>query len=309
MQVSTETAGATRRRNVSLLEMFACASAAATLLASQPVMADSMSDVPQLIVLDKPVDRAVVAKAVSYRQTESGQLELLGYDFFAEFALSSAETAVSGGVAQLIAPTGEILPFKSGLAMGERLHGLKSLEQLNTRMPNGRYAIRYTRPGLVPFTAVTNVEATPATMPKGFKIRLHQQGRPVKADAVNAALPLVIEADLTVDQLAQSLIFVHVGDCYGRRLARTAPLPAEPDLAYRGSRYGVPAKVLQAGATYQVFVESGSYSLNRADGVPVFASYPLTTFLDFKTTGESRVVCPAKPYQMDLRQTDRAKAP
>jgi hypothetical protein len=223
--------------------------------------------------------------------------------------LSSAEAAASGGVAQLIAPTGEILPFKSGIAMGDRLHGLKSLEELNSRMPNGRYAVRYTRPGLAPFTAVMHLEATPSTMPKGFKVRLSQQGKPASSAAVNAALPLVIEVDLASEQLSKSLIFVHVADCYGRRLARTAPLPAEPGLAYRGGQYTVPANVLQPGTTYQIYAESGPFVLGRASGAPVFASYPVTTFLDFKTAGESSAPCPATPYQMDPRQTDRARAP
>lgn len=275
----------------------------------QLARADSRSDPPQLIVLDKPVERAVVAKAVSYRQTPSGQLELLGYDFFAEFALSSAESNVSGGVAQLISPNGEVLPFKSGLAMGDRMHGLKTLDELNARMPNGRYTVRYTRPGLAPFTATMQMDATPATMPKGFKVQLSQQGKPASPGAVNAALPLVIDVALTPERLVKSLIFVHVADCYGRRLARTAPLPAEPDLAYRGNRYTVPANVLHSGGTYQIYAESGPYVLDRANGAPVFASYPVTTFLDFKTTGESSASCPATPYQMDPRQTDRPKAP
>lgn len=263
---------------------------------------------PRLIVLDKPAEQVVVAKAVSYRQSAEGKLTLLQYDFFAEFAPTATEAS---GVVQLIAPRGEVIPFRAGGAglAGDGLRNFHSLEDLNQRVPNGTYTVRYTRPGTRPFVATAELNATAATMPAPFKLKLTQNGREISALDVDAAQPLTIQALMNGPSSSAALTFVHVADCFGKRVARTAKFSGEPDLTYRGLSYSLPENTLDRGTGYQLYVESGSYTLNRTDGVPVFASYPVAVFLDFTTRGETRTQCPSPIYQMDSRQSDRPRAP
>lgn len=263
---------------------------------------------PRLIVLDKPAEQIVVAKAVSYRQSPDGKHTLLQYDFFAEFVPSSPD---AGGVAQLITPGGEIIPFRSGGSglAAEGLRNFQSIEALNARVPNGRYAVRYTRPGARAFTALTDINATATTMPAPFRIRLAQGGHEIAASAVDPSRALTIQYRASSSDTSPGLTFVHVADCYGRRVARTAKFSGEPELTYRGLSYSVPENTLDRGSVYQLYVEAGTHVLSRTDGVPVFASYPVTVFMDFNTAGEGGPPCPSNPYQMDSRQTDRSRAP
>jgi len=47
----------------------------------------------------------------------------------------------------------------------------------------------------------------------------------------------------------------------------------------------------------------------RLAGVPVLATYPATTYLDFHTEGTGSNTCPDKPYRMDNGQSDRQRSP
>ena len=265
------------------------------------------SGAPPLIVVNKPADQVVVAKAVSYRQRPEGGFTLLGYDFLAEFALSTAEASHHDGVAELVTPKGERLPFREGghgvSATG--LNHLKSLEDLNARMPNGTYVIRYTRPGLAPFAAIAQLQATEASIPAPLTVRLFQNGHVVDPTSVDPSRPVVVAVQHSSKK--PMLIFVHIADCQGHLVARTPNFSGEPELTYQGLSYSLPASTLAAGSGYQLYVEGGTYSLTRTDGVPTFASYPVATFLDFRTSGEGGVPCPTLPYQMDFRQTDRSR--
>lgn len=262
-----------------------------------------------------PPNLIVVGKTVNYRQSAGGRLTLLNYHFFAEVFQSSSE---AGGSAELIGPRGAAIPFHSDGSVlgagGDR--EFRSLAELNASMPNGRYTLRYTRPGAPALGAPVRMSATASAMADPVRIRLLQEGREVAALAVDPAHALVIQwspfakGRADPNGISDDLIFLHLGDCRGRILVRTpAPFSGNAPLTYRSDSYTVPAEILGPGSVYQISVEQAPVITSRAEGVPTFATYPATTYLDFKTTGESAVSCSDPPYQMDHGQSDRKRAP
>jgi hypothetical protein len=263
-----------------------------------------------------PPNLIVVGKTVNYRQSADGHLRLLNYHFFAEVFQSSSD---ADGSAELIDPRGAVIAFHSDgssvLGAGGD-HEFRSLAELNAKLPNGGYTVRYARPGAPPVVAPVRINATPSAMADPVRIRLRQEGREVAASAIDPTRALVIQwspfAKGRPDQkgISDDLIFVHVGDCRGRELARTpAPFSGEAPLTYRSASYTLPADKLLPGSVYQISVEQAPVVTSRTEGVPTFATLPATTYLDIKTTGGSAVACPDPPYQMDHGQSDRKRAP
>jgi hypothetical protein len=258
----------------------------------------------------------VVGKTANYRQSADGHLRLLNYHFFAEVFQSSSE---AGGSAELTGPRGAVIAFHSDgssvLGAGGD-HEFRSLGELNAKLPNGSYTVRYARPGARAIVARVRMSATPGAMAEAAQIRLRQDGREVAASAIDPTQALVIQwvpfAGGRPDRngVSGDLIFVHVGDCRGRELARTpAPFSGAEPLTYRSASYTLPADKLSPGSVYQISVERAPVVTSRTEGVPTFGTLPATTFLDIKTTGENAVACPDPPYQMDPGQSDRKRAP
>jgi hypothetical protein len=262
-----------------------------------------------------PPNLIVVGKTVNYRQSAEGRLTLLNYHFFAEVFQPSGEM---GAGAELVDPRGTTIAFRADgnilAAGGDR--EFRSLAELNANIPNGDYKLRYSRPGAPVLIASVRMNATATAMAGAVRIRLAQGGQAVAASEVDSARALVIQwspfakGRADPNGISDDLIFVHVGDCHGRILARTpAPFSGKTPLTYRSASYTVPAGMLGPGSVYQISVEQAPVVTSRTEGVPTFATYPATTYLDVRTAGESAVPCPDPPYQMDHGQSDRERAP
>lgn len=263
----------------------------------------------------EPAHLIVVGKTVNYRQSADGKLTLLNYHFFAEIFQASQ---VMGAQAELIGPRAERIPFHSEGSIlgagGDR--EFRSLDDLNAQVPNGGYVVRYTQPGAPALAATVNMNATASAMATAVRIRLLQGGHETVPSAIDPTRALVIqwspfrEGRADPHGISDDLIFVHVGDCRGKMLARTpAPFSGGAALTYRSTSYTVPENTLDGGTVYQISVEQAPLATSRNDGVPTLATYPATTFLDFKTTGDGGASCPSPPNQMDHGQSDRQRAP
>jgi hypothetical protein len=261
-----------------------------------------------------PPSLIVVGKTVNYRQSADAKLAPLNYHYFAEVFQASKD---AGGSAELVDPHGTATPFRadgSVLAAGGD-HEYQSLRELNARVPNGSYQIRYAQPGSRLIAAV-KMNATAGAMADPVRITLSQDGRDVVPLAVDPTRALVIrwspfaKGRTDPNGISDDLIFVHVGDCRGKIIVRTpAPFSGAAALTYRSESYTVPVNMLKGGSVYQISVEQAPVITSRTEGVPTFATYPATTFLDFKTTGDGDASCPSPPYQMDHGQSDRRRAP
>jgi hypothetical protein len=261
-----------------------------------------------------PPSLIVVGKTVNYRQSADAKPAPLNYHYFAEVFQASKDT---GGSAELVDPRGAATPFRadgSVLAAGGD-HEYHSLRELNAKVPNGPYQVRYAQPGSS-LIATVKMNATASAMADPVHITLLQDGHDVSPLAVDPTRALVIrwsafaKGRADPNGISDDLIFVHVGDCHGRILARTpAPFSGAAALTYRSESYTVPVTLLKEGSVYQISVEHAPVITSRTEGVPTFATYPATTFLDFKTTGKGDSSCPGMPYQMDHGQSDRKRAP
>jgi hypothetical protein len=256
----------------------------------------------------------VVGKTVNYRQSAEASLVPPNYHYFAEVFQASKDTA---GSAELVDPHGTVIPFRAdGSVLGAGGdHEYQSLEELNAQVPNGSYQIHYTRPGSS-LVATVKIDAVASAMADPVRISLSQDGHDVAPLAVDPTRALVIrwspfaKGRTDPNGISDDLIFVHVGDCRGKIIVRTpAPFSGAAALSYRSESYTVPVNVLKGGSVYQISVEHAPVMTSRTEGVPTFATYPATTFLDFKTTGEGDASCPSPPYQMDHGQSDRRRAP
>ena len=257
----------------------------------------------------------VVGKTVNYRQADDGGLTRLNYHFFAEVSLPPG---LQGGTGRLIDPHGRVISFQSrggGLSIpGER--DFTTLADLNAYAPNGAYRVEIDAPPTQAVKGMIPLHVTEKALADPVHLTLLQNGQPVSSGAVEVAKPLTVawssfrKGRSDPNGIADDLIFVHVGDCRGQIIARTAgAFAASPPLTYRAPSYTIAANTLEAGTTYQISVEHAPLQTRRLAGVPVLATYPATTYLDFHTGGAGPNSCPDKPYRMDNGQSDRQRAP
>jgi hypothetical protein len=290
--------------------LIACNRAAVTAVATVALLLP-----PAGYSAEGPPNLIVVGKSVNYRQSAEGKLDLLNYHYFAE-VFQPAQ--IPGAAAELVNPHGDSVSFRvdgSILAAGGD-HEYRSLGELNAQVPNGSYVVHYTQPGAPPLTATVKMNASATAMAPPARLRLLQDGHEAVPSAIDPTRALVIQwspfakGHADPHGISDDLIFVHVGDCRGRLIARTpAPFSGKVALTYRSESYTVAENTLDRGSTYQISVEQAPLVTSRNSGVPTLATYPATTYLDFKTTGEGGAACPSPPYQMDHGQSDRRRAP
>ena len=254
---------------------------------------------------------AVIGKTVNYRQGADGSLARLNYHFFAEIFLAPGSDA---GTGRLIDPRGLVIPFES---LGSLLSisgggDFSSLADLNAHVPDGAYRMQFEAPQTRPIDGTIVLHATEGALADPVHLTLLQDGKSISPAAVDVTKELTVawnpfrKGRPDPNGIIDDLIFVHVGDCHGKLIARTpAPFAESPALTYRARSYVVPANTLEAGATYQISVEHAPVVTRRIRGVPALATYPATTYLDLRTTGVGSNTCPDPPYRMDNGQTDR----
>src|SRR5579872_603838 len=255
----------------------------------------------------------VVGKTVNYRQSAAGDLAKLNYHFFAEIFLEHGGT----GSGRLTDPHGRVRRFDAltDLLSISGKTDFASLEELNAQAPDGAYRIQFEGPQAPSIEGTLKVRATPSALADPVHLQLLQNGVPVGADGVDVSRELTVvwspfrKGRADPNKISDDLIFVHLGDCQGKIIARTpAPFSDSPALTFRTASYSIPANTLQPGATYQLSVEHAPVLTRRMGGVPALVTYPATTFLDLRTAG-SRGACPEVPYRMDNGQSDRHSAP
>jgi len=254
----------------------------------------------------------VIGKTVNYRQSADGGLVRLNYHFFAEIFLVPGSEGATG---RLVDPRGEVIPFNSldGLLSISGGGDFSSLADMNAHMPDGTYRVQFAAPRTAPINGEVVLHATEGALADPPHLTLRQDGRSISPAAVDVAKALTVAWDpfrkghRDPNRIIDDLIFVHVGDCHGKLIARTpAPFADQPALTYRARSYIIPANTLEAQAIYQISVEHAPVITRRLGRVPALATYPATTYLDFRTKGAGPGTCPDPPYPMDIGQTDRS---
>lgn len=260
----------------------------------------------------------VAGKTSNYRQVGSKPPYLLNYHFFAEIfpkkggQVTAASLQVAGNKKPEITFTdlGYVLEAHGGRYPTEAM--------LNAEYPNGRYRFAYHSPstGSVSQWVMLGESANRRLrLPDPPQILLSQEGVPVEPDAINPDLDMTVSwskfADGAADpnDIMDDLIFVIMGDCLGERIAHSGrPFENTPYLTYQDSQFVIPASAFAAGNIYQLQVEHAVLGTSIEHGVPGFATFATTTFLDINTLAGEGVRaggCQEIKKKFDAGQTDR----
>lgn len=240
-----------------------------------------------------------VGKVARYQQHMDSTLEDLGPVFFAEIFI-----AVGGEVtaARVRFPDrfremrdleyrysesdeiGDVM-YLSGIA--------DSIEAMEAEYPTGAYEFSFSTPGGDVLNSVVSFEG--GFYPTPPVIVFEQGGEPIAFDAVDPARDLTItwppfsEGDADPNGILDDLIFVAIDSCTVEDIVHSGrPFEKDDYLTFRAERYVVPAGTLLPGQTYSMYVEHALLPNTQQDyGMPAFATFAASTYMDFMTTGET----------------------
>ncbi len=264
-------------------------------------------------VVSGPRDHAsflVLGKTTNHRQSESGNVGLLNYHFFAEIfvreggRVSGASLRFPGGRTQPFEDRGYVLEVHGGRFDGE--------ERLNRAYPPGEYEVRFDTPdGSI---EGRRLEMKGSRIPEPPRISLLQDGKAASPQAIDSAKDVTVAwsefegARSDPNGLLDDLVFVVVGNCRAERVVHSGrPFEGTPFLTYRTKEYTIPGGTLSPGEEHQMFVEHASVDASEEDGIVGLVTYASTTFLDFRTTGVESGSCPEVMPPFDGGQTDRKR--
>lgn len=236
-------------------------------------------------------------RVARFEQDEAGELALLNYVFFAEVFLtrdgraSDATLTFPGaeGAAKALEYRHSDSPLINDVMY---LNGAAaSKDELDRAYPVGAYLFDFATPSGEVKNAAVSFEGS--AFPKQPVIELRQDGRPVAVGEIDAAKDLVVtwppfaggKAD--PNGILDDLIFVAVNSCTVEDMVHSGrPFEGTDYLTYRAREYVIGAASLEPGQTYNMYVEHAALaSTYNLSGVPAFATYASSTYLEFRTAG------------------------
>ena len=89
--------------------------------------------------------------------------------------------------------------------------------------------------------------------------------------------------------ILDDLVFVAIDSCTVEDIVHSGrPFEKDDYLIYSAERYIVPGGMLMPGQTYSMYVEHALLPHTQQDyGMPAFATFAASTYLDFRTTGKT----------------------
>ena len=258
----------------------------------------------------------VLGKTANFRQSSHATHTLLNYHFFAEIFLKE-NGSVSN--AALITPDDNRELVFEGDASVLEVHGgrYSNEDELNNAFPDGNYIFSYRLSDNTLLNESVRIRngSGNSRIPDPVSVYLSQEGNKVKPAGVNPDLDLTVtwspfkSGNKDPNGIVDDLMFVVTGNCHGEKIDHSGgPFGSGEYLTCASTSYVIPAFKLQAGETFQIFVEQAEMDSSEYRGIPEIATYAATTFLDIKTSGErenSRKSCPGIMPAMDGGQTDR----
>lgn len=240
-----------------------------------------------------------VGKVARYQQHGDSSLEYLGPLFFAEVFIAKggevndasirfpAPVSVSRALEYRYSASDEIgdVMYLSGKAETD--------EELEKNFPSGTFEFTFSTPG-------GNVVDSIISFAGGFFptqpiIIFEQDNRRIPFDKVDASRDLVItwppftEGRADENGVLDDLIFVAMDSCTVEDVVHSGrPFEKDNFLTFRAKNYVVPAGTLETGQTYSMYVEHALLTHTQKDhGMPAFATFAASTYLDFHTIGET----------------------
>lgn len=238
-----------------------------------------------------------VGKVARFRQHMDSSLEDLGPVFFSEIFIR-AGGEVTDAVIRF--PDGEERALEYRYSESDEIgdvmyvSGLaESNEAMEAEFPTGAYEFTFSTPGGDVVDSVVSFEG--GAFPAQPVIIFEQGGERIAFDAVDPTADLTItwppftEGDADPNGILDDLIFVAIDSCTVEDIVHSGrPFEKDDYLIYSAERYVVPGGTLQSGQTYSMYVEHALLPHTQTDfGMPAFATFAASTYLDFQTTGET----------------------
>ena len=267
------------------------------------------------------VDYVVMGKSVNYRQKNNEKLILLNTVFFAEIFptdLDSKKNQVTnaflkgpGDVNGSLAFSGTKIPFFAGQRE-------MTIEDLNKRYPDDTYFFNFDTPNgkIRNFPVSFKSESSHTQRPESVRISLLQNEKKVDLTQIDPNEDLKIKwSNFTVgskdpNQIIDDMIYVILGDCMGNEIDHSGHALSDPNaLTFDKKQFVIKKDLLFPGEPFQLEVEHSNMETSIHKNIEIIVTSATTTFLDFKTSGESqrKLSCPKNPLAMDGGQTDRVR--
>lgn len=240
-----------------------------------------------------------VGKVARFQQHMDSSLEYLGPLFFAEIFIAAGGDVTDASV-RFPAPIGDSRKLEYRHSESDEIGDVMYLsgsaetdEELEQNFPSGAFDFNFNTPaGAVVDSAVSFEGGAFPTQPV---IIFEQDNQRIAFDSVDADRDLVItwptftEGRADPNGILDDLIFVAIDSCTVEDMVHSGrPFEKDDYLTFRAKDYVVPAGMLDKGQTYSMYVEHALLPHTQMDyGMPAFATFAASTYMDFQTTGET----------------------
>lgn len=266
-----------------------------------PLDMDSAESRPEVVKphINDHVTFYGVGKVARYQQRWDSSLAVLEPLFFAEIFIAAGGT-VSNAIVKFPEPVNEVKElqyrYSESDAIGDVMYlsGIARTDAgLEMKYPSSAYEFTFSTPAGDVLDSVVSFEGGVAPAPP--TIIFEQNNQRISFDAVNSNLDLVIswpefaEGRADPNGILDDLIFVAIDSCIVEDIVHSGrPFEKADYLTFRAQNYLVPAGTLAAGQEYSMYVEHALLPYTQQDyGMPAFATFAASTYMDFKTTGKT----------------------
>ena len=261
---------------------------------------EGLTAVAPSVVRDRINDHVTfygIGKVARYQQHWDSSLMPLGPLFFAEIFIAVGGK-VSNATVRFPAPVNDARELQYRYSESDEigdvmyLSGLAETDEgLEAKYPSRAYEFTFSTPGGDVLNSVVSFEGGVA--PAQPVIIFEQNNERIAFDAVDPSQDLVIswppfkEGRADKNDILDDLIFVAIDSCTVEDMVHSGrPFEKDDYLTFRAQNYRVPAGTLEVGQTYSMYVEHALLPHTQQDyGMPAFATFAASTYMDFKTIG------------------------
>lgn len=238
-------------------------------------------------------------KVARYQQHMDSSLEYLGPLFFAEIFIAAGGEVTDASV-KFPPPVNETRQLEYRYSESDEIGDVMYLsgraesdEELERSYPSGAFEFTFSTPGGDVVDSVVSFEG--GAFPTQPVIIFEQGGQAIPFTEVDAGQDLRItwppftEGRADENGVLDDLIFVAIDSCAVEDMVHSGrPFEKDDHLTFRAEDYVVAAGTLAPGQTYSMYVEHALLPNTQKDyGMPAFATFAASTYMDFKTTGET----------------------
>ena len=243
-----------------------------------------------------------IGKVARYKQDGKSNITLLNPLFFAEVFLTvdgRVERAEIGIPRKPHEYHDLKYQFSESTEIGDVMYlstFAETIQVLNNHYPSGNYLFNFD----VPEGRVKSSIFFPnLNNPEPPRIIFQQEDKVIEFNSVDVDKELIIswtkfnEGASDNNHILDDLIFVAIDSCNIEDLVHSGrPFEKADYLTYEANQYVIPSGILKSGQEYTMYVDHALLPVTQiAYGVPAFATLATSTYMDFKTSGETDPSC------------------